>query len=432
MTYQDLYPNTGLAELMNSRGSDGFRNAFNPHKPTIVGEASTSIPNCSAYEILCAVRHAVAAQSPIKTFVVPGGSLERSIRHSPYKPTITTSGENPVALELSKPAAERFSIPGTTSTIQRVQNMVARAIGKNRDRYEDVASPSDTPETLSQLAFTDSGILDRLPEEDRRRIINYIMRLPATFYKTAGEIGFVEHVVRQRTRAVLELGSLILSDSDHRKLDNFSVDSVDKLMGTMPLGEVKSILGIPEGEQKIALTYDCPECSINSPDLISHYAGFDGSLYQHQGHMAKPADKRALLGCKSLGTALKSGNLTPNHITDMPLKDLLNAGFMLSGLGIYAVMKKLFDDGIHALGVANYNPSRGTVTKISEIWGGPVYITPRARIYAKNADGSLRIATYDDLSNYLDESPGAVPKFMDWIKTIPVVATGAAEYKFVI
>lgn len=444
---------TGLQEFTEERGAafqkiDTIRNAHE----LIVGEASSSIPNATAYEILCGINHIRHAAGKVRTFVFPAAPIQMCTVGTSMRPTIvqnysnengrgdgTTitrqsmhehSGYEPLVIDESQLGKGSVGI-GANPT-GRVKKMIARAIDKqyqNGQRDKIITSAEalgitdvkDIPAALAELAMTDGRVAELLPEAARGRVETYLLKLPSTAYMTADKVPFVEHMVRQRLRHILELGYLLLEGEDHKKLENFSIESILDHLGEITLGDISAILG-PEHSDKIAFTYDCAECGMNTPDKVAHYVHFDGTVLQKNGQPRKKK-KNPLAGCKMLGEKAET-KLSKELLLQTPIKDLLQAGFMLSGTGIYAAIHKVFDSGDRTLGVANYRPARGTVTALSKMWRGPMYITTRARIFK---DG--RVASYPELQEYLRTGDKAVGRFMDFAGNIPILAEGP-EMKF--
>lgn len=437
---------TGLQEFTEARGTETQKiETIRDAQELIVGEASSSIPNATAYEILCGINHIRHAAGSVRTFIFPAAPIHMCTVGTSMRPTIVQDYSNghvgstntqghttqehakhePLVIDPSQ--LEKGSIGIGANPTERIKNMIGRAIDKqyqNGQREKIITSAEalgitdvkDIPLALAELAMTDRRVTELLPEAARERVETYLLKLPSTAFMTADKVPFVEHMVRQRLRHILELGDLLLEGKDHKKLENFSIESILEHLGETTFGEISAILG-PTHSDKIAFTYDCAECGMNTPDKVAHYVHFDGTVLQKNGQPRKKK-KNPLAGCKMLGDKAET-KLSKDTLLQTPIKDLLQAGFMLSGTGIYAALHKVFDSGDRTLGVANYRPARGTVTALSKMWRGPIYITTRARIFK---DG--RVASYPELQEYLQTGDKAVGRFMDFARNIPILAEG--------
>ncbi len=292
---------TGLEEFeevrgMHSQKIDTIKNAEN----IILGEGSSSIPNASAYEMLCGINHVKMANGQIQTFIFPTAPVGMCIAGTGMTPTLIQTSSvrhtNPCYLSRASRSCTRISqaeskvickrllldkskldqvfFPFSVDPVTRLKKIVIRGVEracKNGDQEKirnqaqalGIKESRNLPEEIGEMSLKDERVEELLPKEVRERINTYLLKLPSTIFKTSDGISFVEHMVRQRMKYTLELGDLLLEGRERAKLENLSVESIEEYLGNLTLGKLAELLG-ENFSKRVAFTYECTECGINT------------------------------------------------------------------------------------------------------------------------------------------------------------------------
>jgi hypothetical protein len=422
---------SGLEELAKTRGQVDHHKVLKEAEDLLIANASTSVPNINAYEVMVSLQHVQATRARLRTYVFPGSGLEHGIIGTPYRTEITLEPgqSDPYLLYPEAGLIEKNLGILPHKPLERIQNIIVRSVERKADKdggevFADLNDlPADTPkmqveEQIGAKIAKDPRQLHRLLPEDREKLTRYLLNLPAGIFRTAAGKPFLEQILEQRMKFTRTLGGLMLEDH-LPKLEKLGIEDISPYLEGSTLADLAEMLG-PDFKRKVAFTFCCAECGINSKERVNHFVLFDGSMYQNMGHIktTKPAEQ--IRGCKMLSDGNGGQHsLTREKILHMPLNLLSRAGFMLSGAGIYAAISRAVAEPDMAMSIVNYKPARGTVEAAARLWPGPMMVSPKVNIYREGRD-----ASYWELEEYLQAAPGNAGKFMDYVRSIPEVSDG--------
>lgn len=389
-----------------------------------LSDACSSAPNARATEFIIAAKYASTFSVPIRTSIYESDRIGRVITNTPFDLFIPVGaslgaydtvvyGSRTLTLSptlISQNYSSFFGDP-----LQRIQNFYERAIKKAAER----AMKTGETEQQALMALSNAAY-------DKAK--RYTEALPATIFSLASDptVSYVQTLLHDRDNIVR-----LLTANYYGEELSVGVERGSEILAHITLRDIGASYETLDVNlsKRVALSCVCPECSIASTDrdeehgdnFIRHAVSFDGRFFRNMGTLVAGID--AKLQCapmRHFSDYLERNGLS---ILDIPIGELIRAGFKPSGKLLYIADAMLYGREGRAQGVRAYSDPRGTIEMIFKLWKGFSYLTPSIYVTVQENDPMrLRDATGYELLHFISTGGGeVVERFM---KNIPLLDTG--------
>jgi hypothetical protein len=372
---QTIQQTAGLREITRVLGERYSPEAALQNAETIlVADASPSAPKFNASELVILLKILNSRDKDVMISFYPGESISASIAKTAYRLSLTPNGSN--TLTLNEETTDIFTKLFYSPT-ERVQNMKER--GEQKGTSE---------------------------QETQAKILKYMQFLPATLFQSS-RAEYPTQVLEEM-QANLALISELLEVPMN---SNLNILDARQLLAEMTLKELGEKY---EAINRDALSWTCPECSTGKGEAVKHIVTYAGKWIVNQGSFAN-YQHQVEPKCKPVRNFIEKGL----KIEEIPLGQLIQAGFRLRGLAMYEAEAILLTGGGNALAIRDYSNPRGTLWSNATWWNENIAVTPRIKVITEGRD-----ATMYELVEFMLASSQNAQTLQVLFKELPAISDG--------
>lgn len=249
----------------------------------------------------------------------------------------------------------------------------------------------------------------------QQRLNSYLSTLPVAIFSN-GQETFIEFIRRAR----IESTERIIDALNLERQGSYVVEVAADSYETITLRDVIT----DELDSEFLNDYHvakfcCPECSLsNDGSQVEHGVSLTGEIFQSVAGVGQGGNLAN--GCKQVKTLRE--NIASQNILDIPIRDLINAGFAISGKVMFLLENMMFKNPNVAQAIRAYSNPRGTIAKTAAGYEGLTMLTPSLYICVYQ-DGKQRDANIFELLDFIQDSEG-LALLSEFIRTIPLADDG--------
>ncbi len=251
-------------------------------------------------------------------------------------------------------------------------------------------------------------------ESIQRRIDSFVCNLPVSVFSKDGK-SLVDLI--QTTRE--ETTEFISNQLDLQKQGSFIVEKASEMFGSITPNDVISNTDSEFLARYPVMKICCPECSLSNEDEpIEHGVSADGQIFQSVGGVS--TNGKIAQNC----SFIKNLNefLSGQTVLDLPVRELINMGFKISGKLIYLLETFLYKNPNITQAVRAYSNPNGTISKAASTYEGLTILTPPLYIYVCD-NGEMRDANIFELMEFIADGEGLL-LLKEFVSQIPLVDDG--------